>query len=157
VSSGRIVSVDTMTLVWGIRKDGTAQQTKRARWLFQALDDEESQIVIPSVSLSEYLTLVDSDKRSAVAQHMTERFIVAPFDVPSAVLAARLFNEERPKRKGGKPNARKILRADCLIVATAASYGATTFFSADKDCRSMANQVMTAKDLPDQPDNLFDY
>lgn len=152
-----IVAVDTMTLIWGIRHDGPDTQCKRARWLFRKLDDEGAQVVIPSVSLSEYLVPLDPAKRSAVATQMSERFIVAPFDLPSSVLAATLFVEERGARKGNEPNARKVLRADCLIVATAKVHGATRFFSEDKECRSIANRAgLEGRALPDAPEYLFD-
>ncbi len=54
-----LVAVDTMTLVWGIRKEGTPEELKRAKWLFDFLDQDNAQVIIPSVVISEYLTPVE--------------------------------------------------------------------------------------------------
>jgi hypothetical protein len=55
----RIVGVDTTILIWGVRKQGTDGELDRARWLFEKLDAEESQIIISTSVLTEYLTCPD--------------------------------------------------------------------------------------------------
>ena len=156
MSNRPIVAVDTMILVWGVRKGGTEEENQRARWLFIALDKDEAQIIVPSVTVAEYLTLVEEDKRSGVAQQLADRFIIAPLDLHSSIVAASLFVEEKKRRQGARPNSRKVLRADSLIIATAFTHGATKFYSNDADCRKMAKRIMAAEDLPDQPSTLFD-
>jgi hypothetical protein len=120
-----------MTLVWGYRSQGTPNQKQRAKWLFEELGEDEAQIVLPSVALSEYLTPVDPKKHRDVIARLNERFIIASFDVTCAGLAASLFSQGKPIRKTRVPETRKILRADCLIIASAAMFGAREFYSGD--------------------------
>ncbi|NJO55607.1 MAG: hypothetical protein HC834_03755, partial [Rhodospirillales bacterium] len=85
-----LVAVDTMTLVWGVRKQGTSEQRERARWLFDRLEGDHNQILIPTVAVSEYLTHVDRGNHLDVIEQLNKRFILAPFDVRCASLARTL-------------------------------------------------------------------
>ncbi len=154
-----IVAVDSMALVWGIRKEGTATERSRARWLFEQLDNEGAQVLIPSVVLAEYLTLVDPKKHRDVIAELSTRFIIPPFDVQCASLAAEPFVEGKQSRQMDEPGARKCLRADCLIVATAAVHGARILYSGDGKCRNLAAAApnLQAQDLPTIPPSLFSY
>ena len=38
-----IVAIDTQTLIWAVRKEGSADELKRAKWLFEQLDIENAQ------------------------------------------------------------------------------------------------------------------
>jgi hypothetical protein len=155
-STTSIVGIDSMTLVWGIRKQGSKEELERAAWLFEKLDEEESQVVIASVVLSEFLTPTDPSKHEAIIAGLSQRFILAPFDVRSASLAARLYSEAKDTLQKGSLGGRRTLRADCLIVATAATHAARVFYSGDKNCRSLAIRAgMQAEDLPVQRCSLF--
>jgi predicted nucleic acid-binding protein len=146
-------------LVWGIRKLGTTDQNQRAIWLFQQLEEDEAQIILPTVAVSEYLTPLDPATHDAIITELGRRFILAPFDIKSAALAARIYAENKniQLQIQNQPNARKTLRADCLIVATARIHGARIFYSGDTGCRSLASKIsgIEARDLPAQPPNLF--
>ena len=157
-SASALVAVDTMVLVWGIRKEGTDRQRKRAKWLFEQLEEDNAQIIIPSVALSEYLTAVEPQHHADVIARLTNRFLVHPFDLRCASVAASLFRKGKAQlslrsRKG----ARAYLRADCLIIATAAIYGAKIFYSGDKNCRKLASNAtkLTVRDLPTVAPTLF--
>jgi predicted nucleic acid-binding protein len=153
----RIVAVDSQTLVWGVRRDGTDEQKQRAKWLFDALDAEDAQIIVPSVVVAEYLTPISPEKHDAVIASISGRFLIAPFDVLCASLAAELFQIGKPLREMGAqaPDCRKCLRADTLIIATAKVKGATVLYCGDTRCRKLATRIMTAQDLPDMPNTLF--
>lgn len=157
-SARALVAVDTMVLVWGIRKEGTDRQRKRAKWLFEQLEEDDAQIIIPSVALSEYLTPVEPQRHADVIAQLTNRFLVHPFDVRCASVAASLFQKGKtqlsPKPKKG---ARACLRADCFIIATAAIYGAKIFYSGDKNCRKLASSAtkLTVRDLPTMAPTLY--
>ncbi|MBN2563934.1 MAG: type II toxin-antitoxin system VapC family toxin [Phycisphaerae bacterium] len=131
---------------------------KRAKWLFESLEDEGSQIVVPAVALSEYLTKVDRNQQKGVVASLGTRFIIAPFDVKCAALAAFLFSEGQGVVKKGQKGSRAMLRADSLIIATAVCHGVSIFYSGDKDCRKLAKRVpqLTVLDLPTVPLSLFD-
>lgn len=151
-----IVAVDTMILVWGIRRDGSEEQVKQAGWLFKELDDNDTQVLVPSIALAEYLTPCDPATHSDVIAPLAKRFIIAPFDVKCAALAARLFLEGKQDRQMGVENARNLLKSDSLIVATAAVHGARTFYSEDADCRTLAERArLKAEALPTIAPDLF--
>ena len=155
-----LVAVDTNILIWGIRQEGPNGMIERAGWLFDFLEQEEAQIIVPSVVVSEYLIPTqESDHRNIIAA-MSRRFIVAPFDVRCTSLAAALFYPGKSARGLGKavghPAARVVLRADCLIAATAKLAGATRFYSNDAPCRETAKLAgMQPEDLPDIPPSIF--
>ncbi|MGB2822129.1 MAG: PIN domain-containing protein [Phycisphaerae bacterium] len=153
----RVVAVDSMVLVWGIRKTGPEEKIRRARYLFSELEDDEAQVILPSVAVAEYITpLASPDERAQVVAAMGERFIISPFDANDAILAAQLYREGQARRKMGARGARVCLRADSLIVATAKNHGAREFYTEDVDCYNMASQVIHTKKLPTIGRSLFD-
>lgn len=153
-----VVAIDSMTLVWGVRKDGTEEQRNRARYLFQKLEEEDdAQIVVPAIVVAEYLVPVAEANRARVASALSERFRIVPFDVRSAALASRLFETFKPSRATGTPGARDLLKADTMIVASAKTAGAQVFYTDDEDCREMASTVLAARPLPNIPSSLFGY
>lgn len=151
----RMVAIDTNTLVWGIRRKGPDEKVKRARWLFHYLEEEENQVIVPSVVVSEYLTYSDAETHVDIINELNESFIIAPFDVRCASLAATLFREGLDERPRKQPGGRSILRADAMIIATAKIHGAIVLYTDDKACRTMAKKVMVANELPDIAPDLF--
>ena len=153
-----IVSLDTMTLVWGIRKEGTADKVKHARYLFQHLEKDKAQILIPSIVVAEFVIPLNTRKeREEVIARMRDRFIIAPFDAKDAALAAELWREGKKNREMKKKGARVWLKADALIIATAYGHGAQIFYTDDDDCFNMASKVMNTKRLPNIPPDLMGY
>ncbi len=152
-----MVAIDSMVLVWGIRQDGPEDKKKSANWLFTALEKNKMQIMIPSIVLSEYLTPLSEEESSLASAEISSLCVIAPFDTRCAMLAAKLFRQGKQHYPSGVKHGRACLRADCMIIATAKAHGASIFYTGDKNCLKLAQNVITAKDLPDQPDNLFDY
>ena len=153
-----IVSLDSMTLVWGIRKKGQPDKVKHARYLFELLEKEEAQIIIPSVVIAEFVIPFKTRKeREDVIARMRDRFLIASFDARDAILAAELWVAGKSGRQMKKDDARVCLRADSLIIATAYNHGARVFYTDDGDCFNMASKVMEAKRLPTIPPDLFAY
>lgn len=122
-----IVAIDSNTLMWGIRRQGPPEQLDRARWLFESFDREKTRVILSAVALSEYLTVYDPAQHASIVTALNERFVIMPFDVRCASLAATLFMDGKPLRDLSIPGARAALRADTLIIATASINGATTF------------------------------
>lgn len=153
-----IVAIDSMVLVWGMRGEGSQDQIKRARWLFLELEEEKAQVLIPSVALSEYLSAIAVAKQAEVVAVLSRRFVIPPFDVRCAALAAKMYQEGRTDRGKTTKAQRRCLRADSLILATAAVHGATVFYSNDSRCRKLALQIprMEGKDLPTVGPSLWD-
>src|SRR5258706_3267638 len=86
-----IVSVDSMPLVWCLRTQGPAEQCARAQWLFDQFTKRKTQIILSTVVLAEYLTLVDKANHPNVIAELKNRFLVLPFDERCASTAAALF------------------------------------------------------------------
>ena len=42
-----IVGIDTQTLVWAVRQEGTANELERAKWLFEELEVANAQVLYP--------------------------------------------------------------------------------------------------------------
>src|SRR5437867_8866585 len=146
-----------MILVWGVRREGTPEQLKRARWLFEQFEQENAQIIVPAVAVAEYLGPANPVDHPAIVAAISSRFVVAPFDVRCASLAAALFD----RRKSGRPkdvaNSRKSVRADSLIIATAYMHGAPVIYTGDARCKKLALTVpMDARDVPDIAPTLFE-
>lgn len=158
-----LVAIDSMTLVWGVKKEGTSDQLQRAKWLFEQLETDKAQIILPAVALSEYLTPIDPREHTRAITALKERFLIPPFDVECASLAARLFWKGKELREVdeqmSQPGARKCLRADALIIATAVRHGARILYTGDDKCRRLASTIkhLEVKDLPEMPDSLFGY
>ena len=126
--------------------------------LFQHLERDKAQILIPSIVIAEFVIPLNSRKeREEVIARMRDRFIIAPFDAKDAALAAELWREGKKDREMKKQGARVWLKADALIIATACGHGAQIFYTDDDDCFNMASKVMTTKRLPNIPPDLMGY
>jgi len=145
-----------MVLVWGVRRAGPPDVLQRARWLFDFLNQEQAQVIMPAVSVSEYLCKVPIADHKNVLAALAERFILAPFETRAAAFAAELFDKGKAERVMGE-GARVRLRNDCLVVASAKAAGAEILYSHDGDCRSLARHIMQSADLPEMPTDLFGY
>ncbi len=157
VAKTEAIAIDTMTLIWGIRKDGPDEQQKRAKFLFQKLEEEKAQVIVPAIVVAEYLVPVRQDERDRVAALLGESFRVVPFDIRCTVLAAQIFGQFKKGKASKTVGGRDLLKADAMIVASAKAAGASVFYTDDKRCRKMAGSVMEARGLPDIPSNLFGY
>lgn len=145
-----------MTLVWGIRKTGEPEMVQRAEWLFDMLDNNKAQIIVPAVVVSEFLVPIKIEDYASVMASISSRFMVMPFDANCAVIAAQLHRTCMGYLADGTPGSRVALRADTMIVATAKEKGAQIFYSNDTGCRNVAEEAkITARDLPDAPETLF--
>lgn len=151
-----VVAIDSMTLVWGIRQVGSPEQLRRAKYLFDLLDDQGAQIIVPSVVVSEFLVCIEPERHAAIIATISSRFLIAPFDARCASLAATMFVAGKGGINKGQPNARICLKADCLVVATAVCHGAKRFYSGDQECRDRAAKYIEVRDLPMTSELLFD-
>jgi len=50
-----------MVLVWGIRQDGDSEEVDKAKWLFKDIGESGTQIMVPSLVVSEYLSGIPED------------------------------------------------------------------------------------------------
>jgi len=150
-----IVAIDTHTLVWAVRQQGSALELDRAKWLFEQLQTENAQVLIPSVVLAEYLVPADRKQHPGIIEAINRRFLIKPFDVECASLAAELFKIGKPQRPSGVPMGREVLKADTLIIATAKVHRAKVFYTDDANCRKLAQSEIDARPLPINSPHLF--
>ena len=152
-----IVAIDSMTLVWGLRGQGTEDQCVRAKWLLDQFTSRDIQVILPVPALSEYLTRGDPAKHEAIIAGMEKGFLLRPLDEDAASLAAELFQIGNPLRQKGVALGRTVLRSDTYIIAVARIHGAARIYSNDGPLRDLANKKWAdyAVDLPDPPKDLY--
>jgi predicted nucleic acid-binding protein len=144
-----IVAVDSMTLVWGKRKKGNPDKVKHAKYLFQGLNKQKAQIIVPSIVVAEFVTPLATTKlREEMIIKLQKRFLLAPFDANDAAIAAELWNDGKSSREMKQSGVRVRLKADARIVATAYGHGAQVFYTDDDDCFNMAQKIMQTRKLP---------
>jgi len=118
------VCLDSNILGWanGIASDGQEHMIPLAQALVTRLMDEpNTEIIVPTVVVSEFLSGMRPEKRHAVLKTMNLHFRIRSYDLDSSLAAVWLHDESKLK------NARKMLdrgtavkfKADILILATA--------------------------------------
>lgn len=147
--AGNLVAFDTQILIWGVRQQGPNDKISRAKQLFHDLENKGDKFMIPAVAVSEFvIPAQDQARRNAIVSAISKRFSIMPFDAQCAALAATLFNDHRRNYQTGAPGMRDCCKSDALIVATAKVHGASTFYTDDSACHTMAQSVMKAEKLP---------
>lgn len=153
----RIVGVDTTVLIWGWRKEGTAEELDRARWLLEKFEADKSQIVVSTPVLAEYLTPSPQREHAGIIAGLNTRFFLTTFDIVAASLAAGLFKTALETADRTYDNWRQVLRADCAIVAAAKANRVQAFYSNDAQCRKLAKALgMVEFGLPEVANSLYD-
>lgn len=148
-----MLCLDTMVMIWGVQKVarvGQERQVELAKRFLDSLDAER--VMIPSVVLAEFLAgFEDNRERAAYGSLLSRRFFVAPFDAPSASLAAEISrNALAPTAKDAL--ARRCLKADAQIIATAIVHGADMIVTANvAEYRRLASDRIKIVDLPETP------
>jgi predicted nucleic acid-binding protein len=153
-----------MVLIWGLKlhspnKTNGARVTemlRKAGILFTQLEKTRPTIIVPSIVVAEVLVKVDPSKHSQFISEVADRFICPPFSVNASVLAAQLWTKHRSLPKD-QQIARRCLKVDVLIVASAKLAGARWFYSDEAKLRSLADSAgMIGRDLPTHHEDMFD-
>lgn len=142
------VCVDTNMLIWYIKRQCTKGQEDyldKADYLFNYLEKNDIQIVIPSVVVAELLGNVeDEDEREKYFDYISENFEIAQHDVVSARrfvgLKVKLLktNAEQYRKQNNIPKCQ--ITNDQNICCVALSSGCDTIFSHNlKDFEKFAN------------------
>lgn len=135
-----VVALDTMTIIWGMRrskKDAGADLQRRASILPRQLDDEKSTVVVPSVVVAELLAGIDKEKHGDMIAELRRRFVCPSFDPHAASIAATLWQAHRKLAKSEQLS-RSVLKAEVMIIATAAAAECRVIYSHDPKCRRLA-------------------
>jgi predicted nucleic acid-binding protein len=153
-----VTALDAMVMIWGLKSQGAKvgnpkqrdlrEMRYRARVLLDMLEGEQQAVMFPTIALAEVLVGVDEKMHSQFIDTIQKTFYCPPFTLPASALAAKLWqaNHRRPE---GERMSRTTIKADVLIIATAAVHGAKRFYSHDKKARTIAELAgMQALDLP---------
>lgn len=161
------VALDTNVLLWALpyglnprssRKkpsQDVAEMQRRARILLADLEQQKAKIIVPLVSVSEFLVGIEQANHGNVVAEFQKRFFCPPFDIRATLASARLEQahqnfpaEERLQRKWVRP--------DAMIVASASVHGARVFYSHEAGVRRMADTLgMRGLDLPMHSEDMF--
>lgn len=161
------VALDAHVLIWALpfgisdrtkkkkQNDHLREMQRRSAILIKELERDKQIVIVPLVSVAEFLVGIRQEHHASVIAQFHSRFICPPFDIRACALAAKLEQTHRGFPKSEQVE-RKHLRADAMIVATAKVNGASKFYSHEAACRRMAQEAnMIAEDLPTHPSDLF--
>jgi predicted nucleic acid-binding protein len=150
------VCLDTNVFVWGVREvasSGQEEQVGKAKALLAHLEEKGATIIVPSVVVGEILLALPVEQHAMTINLLDQAYIIAPFDIACAGMFAKLWEERKndgtvEALMGDENATRKMLKADCLIVATAIQHGADVLYSHDGPLRKFANGSLRCEDIP---------
>lgn len=163
----KIVCLDTMVTLHCFPRPGrpatnldSSDLFERGKALLDICRAEGTKILVPSVVVAELLFGVPEENQSTFLSVLQTSCIVPAFDVKAALLLARLWRANLDMRKYDRAFRRKleqaevsreILKADCLIVATALANGAECLYSQDKGLELVCDGNLAYRWLRDVP------
>lgn len=152
-----VACLDTMILVWGVRRQCTMGQEDRvyaADALFEQFENDGTRLLIPTPVLSEYLVRVPRSQWEDVLDVFRTEYIIGTYDAKAALIAAELYTKRVDTLKpeeitdlGGK----RELKVDCQVVAVAISHNADILCSDDKGVRHVAGDRIRVVRLAEIP------
>ena len=152
-----ICCIDSNTFIWGIKKKAVAGQEDmipRAEYLFDWLNDEGHQILIPTVVIAEVLAPEPLEKYPVLMETINKGFMVVDFDVRAASRYGQLFINKIPEVKNAaKASNIKVqkMKVDHLIISCALIHGAACIYSTDNGLRIFGQKYIDVRDLPQLP------
>lgn len=157
-----IVCLDTHLLIWGIKEESTEGQEEmiqKTKLFFKWLDENGIKAMIPSVVIGEFLMLIPHEMHDKITNFFQKNFIVVPYDTASASCFAKIWQKKNSdgtieKLKNDIPATRAKLKADCQIVATAITHGASCIYSYDEHLAKFAEGYIEVKQIPDIPKQM---
>lgn len=151
-----VVTVDTMTLIWGVKKRATKGQEhmidRTARFL-RALSDNGDVVHLTSQVVAEYLGGYSEADRPAQLLAIRKYFPVHPFDLRAAEIAAELLHDNARIKAIQKEFgvSRQVVKADVAIVASAVAAQIQVIYTNDVKIKKAALGKILVKDIPDLP------
>lgn len=121
-----------------------------AKGLVKYLYEEGTEIILPTITITEYLTKVPAEFHEHVLNLLLPKFVIAAFDHKTASIAAALRNEKDSLLKEYPSQERECLKADIMIIATAIQYNCKVVYTNDDNMKTFASghiEVRLLKDL----------
>lgn len=157
-----LLAIDSQIIIWGIKKqstDGQEDMIERAENFFSWVDNNNHEILIPTIVIAEILTPETIETRSTYIELFNKSFIVANFDMRCTLKYAQLLHGRKEEIKGiMKENeiARQKMKADHLIIACALAHSAKCIYSYDPGLAAFAKGFIEVKELPPLPPKQTD-
>jgi predicted nucleic acid-binding protein len=147
------VSIDTQILIWGIKKQASANRRRmieRAEQFFARCAEAKERLILPAQSMAEFLSGYSDEQRVASYEQL-KNFIIAPLDAKAAAIAAKLqrdwdFLKDVAKDYG---STRQHIKADVNIIASSVAAGATMLYSNDLQMPRLAQGIIPVVELPE--------
>lgn len=148
------VCLDTMILVWGIQQNAKPTQQAenlKAISLLDKLDKQKTKIVIPTIVLGEFLLGIPPEYHLTTANNFDKRFQLTPFDAQCAQQFAALWqaNNDRLAELCATGTTRKMIQADCMILATAIVRGVDCIYSHDPHLEKLSQGYIEIRKMPE--------
>jgi predicted nucleic acid-binding protein len=151
--------LDNHILIWGVRgvaTQGQEEMINRAQALFEDLDADDTDIMVPAVVVAEFLAGVPKPQHVGLLDVLNRRFQVVPFDVRTAAIAAELWRdaaESNPHlrdqiREAFPGTERAKIKADLMILASALARGADVLYTHDGPLKTAADGRIEVRNLP---------
>lgn len=144
------VCLDTNVLIWGIRKAASQEQQhmiNHTTKFIEYLKQGNTNIIIPSVVVGEFLSGTQSKEHACVLQKISSLFDVVDFDSHAALIFSRLWQTKKSFHKT-LDIPRNEMKADLMIVACAISSGSEVLYSHDKGLRELCKGEIEGRDIP---------
>lgn len=133
-----LVCFDTNFVIWGIKRQATAGQDgniAKAVYLLQQLEQQDKQILIPTIVLGEVLASLPVEQHASFVMLIRRSFILAPYDAAAASHFARMWQ----KRAKDSSHSRSETKADYMIAAVAMANQCESIYSNDDGLRKFAS------------------
>ena len=149
-----ICCIDSMTFIWGIKKQSDEEMIARTLHLFKWMDENKHILLIPTIVIAEVLAPEPLEKHPVYLDRLSKGTIIADFDMMAATVYANLFRnkiEESKKVAEGLGIDNQRMKVDHLIIASAIAQRANCIYSHDNGVRAFGQKYIDVKELPHLP------
>lgn len=151
-----LVCLDSHILVWGIKEEANPGQEimiPKAKRFISWLDEENYDVIIPSIVIGELLMRVPTNEHEAVTNFFGKRFKIPSYDLMAASCYATIWQKRNEDKtisylKEKLRASREELKADCQIVAIAVTQKASCIYSYDEKLKRFAEDFIEVREMP---------
>lgn len=157
-----ILCIDSHTFIWGLKRKcniGDEHLMERAIYLFDWIDENKHQVMMPTVVLGEVLSPEPLERYPVILDMIKKNFIVPDFDQRAALKYAQLFTnriDDLKKQMKEQGIDKQKMKIDHLIISCALVGGANCIYSCDKGLKAFGQKYIDIKDLPQLPPKQTD-
>ena len=155
----KLVAIDSMLFAWGIKQKAKPEDENliiRTRNLFDTLDKDKYDIIIPAPVIAEGLSDVPIQEHTEILSRVWDNMQVYPFDALVAYKFSEMmynyiqgkdFEWQREYSDNHKVRKQKM-KFDFLLSAIAIANKAEAIYSEDQDVHTFARPYIEVRKLP---------